>query len=132
MFVMMGLRSRLDTLAYSAMRVVVAVLYLAHGLRWLFGVFGGPRAHLFSLFWAAGMIETTCGTLVALGIYAAPAAFVASGEMAVAYFIAHAPRGSLPIRNGGELAVTFCFVFLYIAMHGAGPLNVNRLRRRNA
>jgi putative oxidoreductase len=120
----------LNTLAYTAMRVVVALLYLAHGLRWLLGVFGGPRAHLFSLFWAAGVVETSCGTLVALGLYAALAAFIASGEMAVAYFVAHAPRGSLPIRNGGELAVTFCFVFLYISTHGAGPLSFDRFRGR--
>jgi len=127
---MKSLLSRIEALAYGAMRIVVALLYLAHGLRWLIGVFGGPRAQLFSLFWAAGVIETTCGTLIALGLYVPLAAFVASGEMATAYFVAHAPRGPLPIRNGGELAVTFCFVFLYIATHGAGPLSVSRFRGR--
>lgn len=117
----------LSTAAYSAMRIVLGFLYLSHGLRWLFGAFGGRPPAMMSLFWAAGVIETVCGALIALGLYTSLAAFIASGEMAVAYFMAHAPRGRWPIQNGGELSAALCFAFLYVATQGAGPLSVGRL-----
>jgi len=79
---------------------------------------------------AAGIIELAGGLLVATGLFAAIAAFIASGEMAVAYFTAHAPGGFWPIVNKGELAVLYCFVFFYIAARGSGPLSLDRLIRR--
>ncbi|HEX2800331.1 MAG TPA: DoxX family protein [Thermoanaerobaculia bacterium] len=81
----------------------------------------------------AGVIELVGGALIALGLFAAPAAFVASGQMAIAYFKQHAPNSFWPIQNKGELAVLFCFVFLYIAAHGSGALSLDStVRRRRA
>lgn len=125
---MRRLLGHFTTVAFTAMRVVLAFMYVSHGLRWLFGVFGGPSARILSLTWAAGLIEVTCGTLIGVGLFTWWAAFIASGEMAVAYFIAHAPRARYPIQNGGEITVALCFVFLYIATIGAGPISLDRLR----
>jgi putative oxidoreductase len=111
---------------YAVMRVVVGVLFACHGAQKLFGVLGGvgsqPGASvpLFSLMGLAGIIEFFGGLLIAVGWLAGYAAFIASGEMAVAYFMNHFPRGFWPIMNRGELAVLYCFVFLYIASRGAG------------
>ena|SRR6266446_215139 len=115
--------------AYAAMRVVFAFMYLSHGLNWLFGTFGGNRVPPLSFpFGAAGIIETTCGPLILVGLFTPLAAFIASGEMAFAYFYAHVPRGSiLPIRNGGEITVALCFGFLYIATRGGGSISIDRL-----
>jgi putative oxidoreductase len=77
---------------------------------------------------AAGLIELVCGALIVLGLFTRPAAFLASGTMAVAYFMAHAPQDFYPILNGGELAALYCFSFLYIAAAGPGPLSIDRLR----
>ena len=110
--------SRFSELLYAAMRVVLAFLYLSHGLQKLFGAFGGHPVPLASLFGVAGLLETVLGALIAIGLMTSWAAFIASGEMAAAYFIAHAPRGRLPIENGGELAVALCFAFLFIASRG--------------
>jgi putative oxidoreductase len=116
-------------IAYSLMRVVFALLYLTHGLRWLFGVFGGRPIPLNNLLLCAGVIETVGGTLMLLGLFTSCAAFVASGEMAFAYFIAHVPRGGfIPIINGGEITVALCFGFLFIATHGSGPISLDALR----
>jgi len=79
---------------------------------------------------AAGIIEFVGGILIALGLFTSPAALIASGEMAVAYFKAHAPRGLWPIMNRGELATLYCFFFLYVAARGAGPWSLDALRRR--
>ena len=111
---------------YAVMRVVVGFLFACHGAQKLFGVLGGvgsqPGASvpLFSLMGLAGIIEFFGGLLIAVGWLAGYAAFIASGEMAVAYFMNHFPRGFWPIMNRGELAVLYCFVFLYIASRGAG------------
>lgn len=114
---------------YALMRIVVGLLFMCHGLQKYFGAFGGtpPQAPGYVV-WGAGGIELVCGALVAIGLLTRWAAFVASGEMAVAYVIAHAPRGGLPIVNQGELAVLYCFVFLYIATHGAGRWSVDEVR----
>jgi putative oxidoreductase len=122
------LLGRFDEFTYAALRIVLAFLYLSHGLRWLFGTFGGHPAPMFSLTWAAGVIETLCGTLVGVGLFAQYAAFIASGEMAVAYFMVHVPRARFPIQNGGEITVALCFVFLYIATHGAGRISLDAVR----
>lgn len=117
--------TRFSESAYAAMRFVLALIYFCHGLQKIFGLFGGHAVPIASRLGAAGIIEIVCGPLIALGVLTRWAAFVASGEMAVAYFTAHAPRGGLPIQNGGELAVVFCFAFLYIATRGSGRYSVD-------
>jgi putative oxidoreductase len=76
--------------------------------------------------WVAGMLELVGGLLIILGLFTRPVAFLLSGEMAVAYFMSHAPRGLWPIANGGELAVLYCFIFLYLFTAGPGPWSVDR------
>jgi putative oxidoreductase len=106
------------------MRIVVGLLFSCHGAQKLFGAFGGHR-ELHGITLAGGIIEFGAGILVAIGLAASLAAFIASGEMAVAYFRTHAPHGWIPIMNRGELAVIYCFVFLYIAAHGSGRFSVD-------
>ena len=113
--------------AYALMRIAFAFLYWCHGPRWLFGLFtergGVPWT---SLRGVAGMIETTLGPFIFVGLFAPYAAFIASGEMAFAYFLSHIPRGSvIPIVNGGEITVALCFGMLYIATRGSGPFSVD-------
>jgi putative oxidoreductase len=120
---------------YVLLRVVAGLLFACHGAQKLFGVFGGIGGQpgtsmpLFSLMGFAGCIELIGGLLIALGVLTSFAAFIASGEMAFAYFTQHFPRGFWPIQNGGELAVLNCFLFLHIAANGAGMWGVWRLRR---
>src|SRR5260370_11243170 len=111
----MRILNRYSDQIYSLMRLVAGFLYACHGAQKLFGVRGGARELHDPLMLIAGIIEFGAGVLIALGLFTTIAAFVASGEMAVAYFRAHAPHGFWPIRNRGELAALFCFVFLYIA-----------------
>jgi len=113
---------------YALMRLVVGLLFACHGAQKLFGVLGGQSMVGNPKMLAAGLIELVGGGLVALGLWAAWAAFVASGEMAFAYFSAHAPGGPWPILNHGELAVLYCFVFLYIASRGSGSPSLDALR----
>jgi putative oxidoreductase len=116
---------------YSIARIVFAFLYLSHGLNWLFGTFGGMQAEFPSQFWFAGVIELVFGSLLLVGLFTRFAAFIASGEMAVAYFIGHVPRGSyFPIENGGEITVAFCFMFFFMIFHGGGPFSVDRLMKK--
>lgn len=110
---------------YPLFRIVFGLLFLCHGLQ-KFGLLGTPMLPMLSRFGGAAVIETVCGTMIAAGMFTRPAAFVASGEMAVAFFLSHYPRGWLPIRNGGELAVLYCFAFLYISARGAGRLALDR------
>jgi putative oxidoreductase len=119
--------SRLEPHAYALLRIVTGLLFLFHGLQ-KFGMFGGPAVDLMSRPGAAALIETVGGPLVMIGLFAAPVAFVCSGEMAVAYFLSHAPRAFWPIQNRGELAVLYCFVFLYIATRGSGTWSIDWLR----
>jgi putative oxidoreductase len=104
---------------YALFRIVVGFLFIFHGLQ-KFGLLGGQAMPLASLMGVAAIIEAVGGLLVMIGLFTRPAAFVASGEMAAAYFMAHQPKGTWPIQNQGELAVLFCFAFLYIAARGAG------------
>jgi putative oxidoreductase len=106
--------------AYAAFRIVTGFLFAFHGAQKLFGAFGGQAQPLASMPGAAGTIELVCGVLVMVGVLTGLAAFLASGEMAAAYFLAHAPKGLWPIENRGELAALYCFAFLYIAARGAG------------
>jgi putative oxidoreductase len=115
---------------YSFSRAIVGFLFLAHGLQKLFGVLGAEQAvALFSQLGLAGLIELFAGTLIMLGLYTPVVAFLASGLMATAYFLAHLPRNFWPIMNGGELAVLYCFVFLYFSTRGSGPLSLDRILR---
>jgi putative oxidoreductase len=113
---------------YALLRIVFGFLFLCHGLQ-KFGMLGGQVIPLFQgLVGFAGPLEVILGTLIMVGLFTRPAAFLASGEMAVAYFMAHMPRGLLPIQNGGEPAVLFCFAFLYIASRGAGIWSIDAPR----
>jgi len=112
---------------YSLMRLVAGLLFACHGAQKLFGVLGSPQLVHIPLMLVAGIIEFFGGLLIALGAFTAIAAFIASGEMATAYFLQHAPHGLWPIKNHGELAVLLCFVFLYIASRGDGAWSVRSL-----
>ena len=114
-------------LLYSLMRLIAGFLFACHGAQKLFGVLGGPQMIHNPMMLAAGIIEFIGGVLIALGVFTTFAAFVASGEMAFAYFMGHAPHGFWPILNHGELAVVYCFVFLYIASRGDGVWSFRRL-----
>jgi putative oxidoreductase len=117
----------------SVLRIVAALLYLLHGTSKLFGLpptLRGSTVPLASRLGAAGMIEVVGGTLVVIGLFTSVAAFICSGEMAFAYFLAHAPRALVPLQNGGELPILFCFVFLYLAATGAGPWSIDAIMRR--
>jgi putative oxidoreductase len=124
--------NRFSESSYSLMRLIVGFLFACHGAQKLFGVLGGPKLTHIPLMLAAGIIEFVAGLLIALGAFASFAAFVASGEMAFAYFMGHAPHGFWPIRNHGEPAVLYCFVFLYIASHGDGAWSLRRLAKHKA
>jgi putative oxidoreductase len=112
----------------SLLRIVIGFLLMAHGTQKLFNFppSAHPMAHLPPLLLTAGVLESIGGLLILLGIFTRPVAFVLAGEMAVAYFRQHAPHGFWPILNMGELAVIFCFVFLYLAAAGGGPWSVER------
>ena len=110
--------------------MVAAFIFLMHGTQKVLGFPSGARMPLTSLFGVAGMIELAGGVLILLGLFTRPVAFVLAGEMAVAYFRAHVPRGTWPIDNGGELAVLFCFIWLYFSAAGPGPLSLDALRKR--
>lgn len=118
--------SRFSNVAFLLLRVAAGLMFAQHGAQKLFGVLGREAVPLMSIHGLAGVIELVGGLLIALGIFTAWAAFVSSGEMAVAYFWAHAPRGAWPIQNGGELAALYCFVFLYVACRGGGKWRLAR------
>jgi putative oxidoreductase len=111
--------------SYAILRIVAGLLFAFHGAQKLFGMFDGTARPIVSLMGLAGIIEFVGGVLVMIGLLAGLVAFVASGQMAFAYLLAHAPRGGWPIQNDGELAVLFCFVFLLIAGRGAGIWSVD-------
>ena len=119
----------------SILRIVAAATFSLHGMQKVLGMFGGMpgkggAAAIATLPWIAGCLELAGGLLLVLGLFTVPVAFVLSGEMAAAYFMMHYPRGFFPIRNGGELAVVYCFVFLYLFVAGPGPLSLDALFRK--
>jgi putative oxidoreductase len=116
--------------AYALLRIVAGILFACHGAQKLFGALGGTVMTSNPMMLAAGIIEFGGGLLIAIGLLTSWVAFIASGEMAVAYFMAHARGGFWPIVNKGEPAVLYCFLFLYIAARGAGPYSVDAARRR--
>lgn len=121
------LSDRYSPMTYALMRIVFGFLWVFHGLQKI-GVFGGDPVAPLSLRGAAAGIEIVAGLLIMVGLFTRPAAFIASGQMAVAYFLVHAPRALWPIHNGGEPAVLFCFAFLYIASRGAGVWSLDARR----
>jgi putative oxidoreductase len=132
---MMGpIPARWEPYLLSVLRIVAAYLFIAHGTQKFFGFPATePRAGvaLVSLLGLASMIEMIGGALMLLGLFTRPVAFVLAGEMAVAYFMSHAPRGFWPLLNRGEPAVLFCFIWLYFAAAGAGPWSLDALRGRS-
>lgn len=114
---------RFEPQLYAILRIVAGLLFACHGAQKLFGAFGGTPA-TDALMKFGGCVEFFGGLLIAIGLLTSWAAFLASGMMAVAYFKAHAPGGFLPIVNRGELAVVYCFLFLYMASRGAGTWSV--------
>jgi putative oxidoreductase len=123
----------LEPYARSVLRVVVGFTFSLHGMQKLLGFFGGLNGKGatvpfgMSLFWFAGGLELIGGLLILLGLFTSPVAFILCGEMAVAYFKVHFPHGFIPLLNRGELAVVYCFVFLYLCVAGAGPLSLDSL-----
>lgn len=121
---------RYSSYIYALLRIVAGFLFFQHGLPKLFGGFGRQApAELMSQMGLAGIIEVVGGALIGIGLFTSPVALIASGEMAVAYFQAHLPRGFWPVTNGGELAALYCFVFLYFAAVGSGKWSVDALRK---
>lgn len=118
--------------AYATLRIVAALLFICHAGQKLFGWFGGDPVPIASLFGVAGMIEIVLGLLITIGLFTSYAAFIASGEMAVAYFIGHFPKSFWPLENEGEPAVLLCFIFLYMATQGSGIWSADGARRERA
>ena len=108
------------------MRIVYGLMFACHGAQKLFGMFGG-KGGAQGMMLVGGIIELVGGFLIAFGLFTRPAAFLCSGMMAVAYFMSHQPGGLLPIVNKGELAVAYCFAFLYMFFRGSGPLSLDNM-----
>lgn len=128
---MQPILGKFEPQAYAILRIMAGLLFMQHGVQKLFGWLSTrPAVDLVSLRGLAGIIETFGGLMLVLGLWGSVAAFIASGTMAVAYFMAHAKDGFFPIVNRGELAVLYCFVFLYIAARGSGIWSVDRVMSR--
>ena len=129
-----GFLERYQPQLHALLRIVTGLLFLEHGTAKLFGfpVFPEGMPHpLPTLILASAIIELVCGLLVAVGLFTRLAAFIAAGEMAVAYFMAHFPKSFWPIVNMGEPAILYCFIFLFLAAAGAGAWSVDGARVRN-
>jgi putative oxidoreductase len=121
--------------ALALLRIVTAYLFVQHGTAKLFGIPHVPmfdNLELMSLPGIAGILEVVGGALLLIGLFTRPTAFILSGQMAIAYFIGHAPQGTFlsPMMNGGEPAVLYCFIFLFMAVAGAGAWSVDAARNR--
>ena len=124
----MEMLNRLQPYALSILRIMAGLLFMQHGLVKLFGFPSGAGFPAFlSLPWFEGCIEVIGGGLIAVGLWTRFAAFITSGEMAIGYFMAHAPKSFFPYVNGGNLAVLYCFVFFYLIFAGSGPISVDAL-----
>jgi len=123
-----SIRSRLSEIALNLMRIVFGLMFMQHGAQKLFAVLGREQpVELFSQLGAAGIMEFWGGLLIVIGLFTRPVAFLVAGEMAVAYFQFHFPRGWLPIVNRGEVVVLFCFVWLFLAANGGGSFSLDGL-----
>jgi putative oxidoreductase len=113
----------------SIVRMVTGLIFMEHGTqKWLgFPPSGRATPELFSMSGFGGMLELIGGALLVLGLFTRPVAFILSGEMAVAYWMSHAPRGFFPILNGGDAAILYCFIFLYFAFAGGGAWSLDRM-----
>lgn len=121
--------------AFEALRVMSALLFLAHGTQKILGFpasASGTYPAAFTLIWTAGMLELVGGALLLAGLFTRPVAFVLSGQMAFAYFMGHASKGFFPTLNGGDASILFCFVFLYLAAAGSGRFSLDAVLRRRA
>src|SRR5258706_3927837 len=131
---MAELIGRFSAQTFAILRIIAGIMFAMHGTQKLFGYPPMPKGMsgpLPPLLMVAGGIELVCGFLIVIGFFTGIAAFIASGEMAAAYFMGHAPHGFWPIENQGELAVLYCVVWLFVAAHGAGIWSVdNALRRK--
>jgi putative oxidoreductase len=118
----------------SILRIMTALLFLEHGTQKLLGFPPSPNPGpaLFSLLGIQGIIELVGGLLLALGLFTRPVAFILSGDMAVAYFMAHAPQSFFPVLNRGDAAILYCFVFLYLIFAGPGPWSLDAARERES
>jgi putative oxidoreductase len=116
----------------SILRIMIGLLYMEHGTSKYLGLPASQTTGVnpMTLSGIGGMLELVGGALIVVGLFTRPVAFLLSGEMAVAYFVAHAPRGFFPLTNGGELAIVYCFVFLYLACAGGGAWSIDHLRGR--
>ena len=125
---------RFSSHTFAVFRIIAGLMFAIHGSQKLFAFPGGqgPKGPLPPMMMAAGVIELAGGLLVAVGLLTGYAAFIASGEMAFAYFMAHASKGWNPVANKGELPVLYCFAFLYIAAHGAGIWSLDAALRGHA
>ncbi|MBK1793450.1 DoxX family protein [Devosia sp. WQ 349] len=113
--------------ALAVLRIMAALLFLAHGTQKLMAFpAGGFQPGADTIFFWAGVIEIVTGILIAIGFFTRPAAFIASGTMAFAYFMGHAPQNFFPVNNGGDAAILFCFVFLYLVFAGPGAWSINK------
>ena len=122
--------TRMSPYVYAVLRIVAGLAFAQHGAQKLFGALGAKQAAvLMSQMGLAGIIEFVGGLMIAVGLFTSPVAFLASGQMAWAYFQAHAPRTFWPIQNGGELSVLYCFIFLYFCTVGSGKLSVDAIRK---
>jgi len=121
--------ARVAPYVLSLLRIMAALLFLQHGLSKFFGFpsANAPHPTLFELEWFSAVIELVGGVLLTLGLFTRVAALIMSGEMAVGYFLVHAPKSFYPYHNGGELAIMYCFVFFYLVFAGAGPLSLDAL-----
>jgi putative oxidoreductase len=115
----------------SILRIVAAPIFMEHGTQKLLGfpISDNPAPALFSLSGIAGILELIGGALLALGLFTRPVAFILAGEMAVAYWMAHAPQSFYPVNNGGDAAILYCFVFLYLFAAGPGPWSLDHWLR---
>jgi len=123
--------SSFSSYALSVVRIIVGLLFLEHGTSKYLGFPAVPRTpEVMSMSGFGGLLELIGGALIVLGLFTRPVAFLLSGEMAVAYFYAHFPRNFFPLINGGDAAILYCFVFLYLVFAGAGPLSLDALLAR--
>jgi putative oxidoreductase len=127
---MLNQLSRYAPIFLAVLRIVAGLLFLEHGTQKLFGFPPGEHAGapIYSIYWVAGVLELVLGVLLVLGLFTRPAAFLASGEMAVAYWMSHAPQDFYPVNNGGDASILFCFIFLYLVFAGPGRFSLDQGR----
>ncbi|MDW4497719.1 DoxX family protein [Sulfitobacter sp. D35] len=126
---MTGTLTRFAPVMLSVLRIMASLIFIAHGTQKLFGFPATDQMPAaFSLMWIGGVLECFGGILLAIGLFTRPVAFILSGMMAVAYFMFHAPQNFFPTLNGGDAAILYCFVFLYIFFAGPGPISVDARR----